>query len=1027
MFLAKIATKRPVLTSTIILVFIVFGIFAYLSLNLDTFPEVKIPYVTITTIYPGAGPKEVENLITKPIEDEIATISGIERIESYSLENTSIILIEFKLGKDVDVANREVKDQVDKILFKLPNDAKKPLIQKLDVQAFPIINLVIYGNASPIELYELCDKYIKDRISQVPGVANVEIVGGQERAIRVEFENRQIFENSISLPQMMQILAANNIDLPGGVFQTGTDEFTVRVKGEFPTLETIKNLRVPTRFGIKKLSQLATIVDSGKDVRYRAVYFNLPKKFSSENVVTLSIIKAADANAVKVSEAVTEILPEIEKSLPRGVKIEKVYDGADFTRATFNDTMSNIYLGVLFTGLVLFLFLFSLRSTFIVAITMPVSIISALILFRAANLTFNILSLMGISVSIGVLVANSIVVLENIFRLKNLGYSPKDAAYVGTSQVTVAVLASTLTNLIVFIPIANMSSIVGQFLKDLALAATFTTLFSLFNSFTLTPMLASIMIPPVEKEGFLTKFYHKIDAFLTNSYRIVLEKVIKTKKSSIILLISAFAAFVIVSVIYAPRIGLEFIPQVDNNLVQIQIELPENFNIESTQKKVNEVIDKIKYHPEIVSIVGNIGKRDNLNTGANLAKIDIKLCDAKERNFSINQMINYIIKDLENVTNIKTIVRPGEIISGGQYPIQFYILGQDIDTLEKYKEIIVEKIKDVPGLINFDNSSRKGKPEITITPRRELLPEMGLTLVDLAYTVRAAVDGIEATTFRESGNEYDIVVTLKDGDVDSPNKIENITVVSQSGGTYRLNQIADIDYSTSVSRVLHRDKFKAIQFTGSNAPNVPLGNVTQEIERRLEQIQLPSGYAFKWAGNVKFMKDMFKDMIIAFIIATFLTYMLLSAILESFVQPIYIMITLPLGLIGVFISMVITNTTYNISSLMGIIMLIGIVVNNAILILDYANQLVREKNVPIKEAILEASTVRLKPQIMSSFALILGMLPMALQIGEAGKEFRSPLGIVSITGLLSATFLTIFVIPAFYYVFSKGKIKKVEN
>lgn len=1025
MFLAKIATKRPVLTTTIILVFILFGVFAYISLNLDTFPEVKVPYVTITTIYPGAGPKEVENLITKPIEDEIATISGIERIESYSLENSSIILIEFKLGKDVDVANREVKDQVEKILFKLPSDAKKPIIQKLDVQAFPIINLVVFGknNISPIELYEICDKRIKDRLSQIPGVANVEIVGGQERAIRVEFDNRQIFENSISLPQMAQILKSYNIDLPGGLFQTGKDEFTVRVKGEFPTVDAIRNLQIPTPFGVKKLSQIANVSDTGKDVRYRAVFFNLQGKESSENAVNISIVKSADANAVRVSEQVTEILPEIEKSMPEGIRIVKVYDGADFTRATFNDTMSNIYLGVIFTGLVMFLFLFSIRSTFVVAISMPVSIASSFLLFKAFGLTLNILSLMGISVSIGVLVANSVVVLENIFRLRNLGYSPKDAAYFGTSEVTVAVLASTLTNLIVFLPIANMSSIVGEFLKDLALAATFTTLFSLFNSFTLTPMLASLFLRKEEKESVLTKFYHKVDGFLNNSYKVLLQQVLKTKKRSVALLVLVFVVFLLTAFSFAPRIGLEFIPQVDNNLVQIQIELPENYNLEATTQKVNEVVIRIKNHPEIISVFGNIGKKDNLNTGSNLASITVKLCDSKDRQVSIDDMIRLIINDVRDIPNIKTIVRPGEIISGGQYPIQFYILGQDIDTLEKYKEIVVQKLKDVPGLINFDNSSRKGKPEITITPRRDLLPDIGLTLVDLAYTVRAAVDGIEATTFREGGNEYDIVITLKDEDVDLPNKIENITIVSPKG-TYRLNQVANIEYTTSVSRVLHRDKFKAIQFIGSNAPGIPLGNVTNEIEKRMSEINLPSGYSFKWAGNVKFMKDMFRDMVIAFIIATFLTYMLLAAILESFWQPVYVMITLPLGLIGVFIAMLLFGTTYNISSLMGIIMLIGIVVNNAILILDYSNQLVREKGVDVKDAVLEASVVRLKPQIMSSFALILGMLPMALQIGEAGKEFRAPLGIVSIAGLLVATLLTIFVIPAFYYVFSKGKIRK---
>lgn len=1026
MFLAKIATQRPVLTTTIILVFILFGVTSYLSLNLDTFPEVKIPYVTVTTIYPGAGAKEVENLITKRIEDEISTISGIERILSFSMENTSIIIIEFKLGKDVDVANREVKDQVDKILYKLPDEAKKPIIQKLDIQAFPILDLVVYGNVSQVELYEFCDKSLKDRISQVPGVANVDIIGGQERAIKIELDSRVAFENSISLPQLVQILKASNFDLPGGSFQTGNNEINVRVKGELPSVEQIKNLRIPTFFGLKRLEQIARISDTGKVVRQRAIYFNLPRNLKSENVIHLSIVKAADANAVKVSDAISQILPEIEQSMPKGIKIEKVQDQTDFTRAAFNDTMSNIYLGVIFTGLVLFLFLFSLRTTFIVALSMPISIISAFILFKAFGLTLNILSLMGISVSLGVLVANSVVVLENIFRLRNTGYSRKEAAYLGTKEVVVAVLASTLTNLIVFLPIANMSSLVGFFLKDLALAATFTTLFSLFTSFSLTPMLASLMLPKKDKETQFTRLYHKIDFAINNIYRNFLKKILARKRNSIFLVVSSFIAFIITFVLIAPKVGLEFIPQVDTGFIQIQIELPDNSNLQNTSQKVKEIIEKIKKHSEIISIVANIGKKDNINTGSNMASIDVKLCDASEREVTINEMINKITAELDSVTNIKAIVKVGDVIPGGQYPIQFYFLGQDTDTLEYYKDIIIEKLKNVKGLINFDNSSRKGKPEITITPKREILPEIGLTLVDLAYTIRGAVDGIEATTFREGGNEYDIIVTFSDYDVDLPEKIGNIPIITQTG-TFRLNQIANIELSSSVANILHLDKYKSIEFIGTNAPEVPLGVVTLEIERRLNEINLPKGYSFKWAGYTKFMKDMFKDMLIAFIIATLLTYLLLSAILESFVQPFFIMATLPLGLIGVFLSLPLTGTTYNLSSLMGIIMLIGIVVNNAILILDYANQLVRIKNYNVKDALIEAGTLKLKPQIMSSFALILGMLPMALQIGEAGKEFRAPLGIVSISGLITSTFLTIFVIPAVYFLFSKGKRIKSEN
>lgn len=1022
MFLPKIAVSRPVLTTTIILVFILFGALAYFTLNLNTYPEVEIPYITVSTVYPGAGPKEIENLVTKKIEDEVSTISGIERIESYSLEGVSIIIIEFKLGKSVDVANSEVKDQIDKILNKLPSDAQKPTIQKVDLQVFPIVELVIYGNRSPIELYELADKNIRERLSQIPGVANVEITGGQEREIRVQFDNRIVFENSISLPQMLQILKANNLDIPAGSFQFGKEEYSVRVKGEYNSLQLLKDLRIPTPYGPKKLNQIATITDTGKDIRERATFFDNRTKTRNGNVVRVSIVKSADANAVKVSEAISQALPEIQNNLS-DVTIRKVADAADFTRSSFYDTMSNIYLGIIFTGIVLFLFLFNWRSTVIVGITMPVSIVSTFLLFRAAGMTLNVLSLMGISVSIGALVANSVVVLENIFRYKMQGYASKDSAFLGTNEVVVAVLAASLTNIIVFLPIANMSSIVGQFLKDLALAATFATLFSLFYSFTLTPMLSSLLLPDNRKETKLDSFAHKLEQMLRGWYLQALKVVLKNKATSITVIITTLIIFILSMIWVVPKVGYEFIPSMDNSEISVEVELPQGFNLEATASKIREIENKIIQHKEIQTIITNIGKKDNLNTGSNLARIDLKLCEPNKRDISVQRMIALLIRELADVPNVKLNVKQPQSIGGGvESPIQFYLCGQDIDTLEKYKSLVADKLKGTPGLVNFDNSSRPGKQEITVYPRRELLAETGLTIADIAYTVRASIEGIESTFYRDKGNEFDITITLDDSNVNTPDKIGNITIVSPNG-SYRLSQLADIQTNPGVSRILHRDKLKVIMFFGSNAPGYPLGNVTQEIEKRMKEIQLPKGYSFKWAGDVKMMNEMVMDMLLAFVIATLLTYMLLSAVLESFIQPIYIMITLPLGLIGVLLIMYVTGTTFNLTSLMGIVMLIGLVVNNAILILDYTNHLIRRQNFKVKDALLEAAPTKLKPQIMSTTALLLGMLPMALQIGESGKEIRAPLGIVSIGGLLVSTILTLFIVPSFLYVFSRGKRK----
>ena len=1020
MFLAKVSINRPVLTTVGILIFLIFGGIAYFSLNLNLQPDVEIPYVTVQTIYPGAGPKEIETLITKRIEDAISTISQIERIESYSLDGASIIIIEFQLGKDVNVANQETKDKVDEIINDLPEDAEKPVVQKIDIRLFPVVDVVLSGNLGPRKLFEIADKTLKDRFSQINGVANVQITGGQEREIRVVLDNRVVYENNISLPQLTQILQAANMDIPGGYFQIDDQEYTVRLVGQFKDPESISEIEIPTAYGPKKIRQLADVKDSGKDIRQRATFFNVEEDFRNENVVRMGIIKSTDGNVVKVADAIRSSLPEIQSALPEGTKLEIVNDASDFVQSSFDDTMSNIYLGVLFTALVLFFFLHDWRSTLVVALSMPTSIISTFLLLQAFGLTLNMMTLMGLSVSVGVLVANSIVVLENIFRYKNMGESIKQAAYKGTSEVGVAVLASTLTNIVVFLPIANMSSLVGLWLRELALAAVFATIFSLIMSFTLTPLLSSLILSKKHTTGKLSAWFNKFEARQTELYKKMLGYVLHSKLRSILIVTVSFLLFIFVIMTFGPKLGFEFIPQTDDGKIQISVELPSGYNLEETSKTVRSIEERVKNHEEVKHVLTNLGKLSDLDVGTNMASIDVQLSDAKDRDLGLLDLISVLTADLADIPNAKIKVDVGSRMGGQEAPIQFFLLGQDLDELEKLKDEAVAKFKDIPGLINFDNSSRAGKPEITIYPKREKLTEVGLTISDLAFTLRAGIEGIQSAKYREAGDEYDITVTLDDESVNSPEKAGNISVASKYG-SFRLTQLADVEFTTGFTKILHRDKFTTIMFTGAAAPGFPLGNVTSEIEKRFSEIDLPPGYSFKWGGNVKMMNDMIQDMIFAFLLAVLLTYMLLSAILESFWQPVMIMITVMLGLLGVILALYITNTAFGITSLMAIIMLIGIVVNNAILILDYTNQLRREKGYTSKDALMEAAPTKLKPQIMASIAIILGMLPLALGIGDAGKEMRMPLGIVAIGGLIVSTILTLFVIPAIYYLTSKAK------
>ena len=1023
MFLAKISVERPVLTTVTLLLLIIFGALAFKKLNLNHMPEVEVPYVTVTTVYPGAGPKEIETLITKKIEDAVSTISEIEKIESYNLDGAAITILEFKLTKDVNVANQEVKDKVDQIINQLPSDAKKPIVQKIDISAFPIMDLILSGNnVDPRELRHLAATKLKDRFSQIAGVADVKITGGEEREIRIALDNKTVYENFISLPQMLGILGTQNIDLPSGTFKISDLEYSVREKGKFRSIEEIRDLQVPTPFGNKRLGQIASVKDTSKEVRQRTIFFDAETGISDSSAVRLSIIKATDGNEVRVSDAVRKILPEIQASLPEGLSLKIVSDKSDYTRASVNDTTTNILLGIILTSIILYLFLFNIRSTLIVALSMPASIIATFLLFDWFDMSLNIMSLMGISVSVGVLVSNSVVVIENIFRHKYLGNAPKEAALKGTTEVAVAVLAATLTNVIVFLPIANMQSMVGRFLKELALAATFSTLFSLFFSFTLTPMLASLMIRKDAAIGRLTKkmdeFYRSWDEF----YRRVLRLSLKNKFISIAIILFAFILFVLSVVIYAPKIGFDMIPNADNGEIQITVELPPEYNIRETGRVLKTMENKIKNYPGVVNIITELGKTNDMNTGTNLARMDVNLVPVSERDKKLDYYISSFVKDFSDIPNARLVtVDYKSFTAKNGAPIQFFLMGQDMETLEKLKDTVLAKIHDVPGLINLDQSSRAGKPEVTVIPNRNMLAETGITAQEIALTLRAALEGITASKYFEKGDEYDIVLTMNDESVNTPEKIGNISIPSRRGVMYRISQLATLKFTKGYSKLLHRDKYLAIQFTGAPAPGVPLGNVTDEIGKRLKTIQLPAGYKIKWGGMVTMMHDMVSDMRFAFILAMILTYLLLAAILESFVQPIFILLTVPLAIIGVLASLYYTNISFAITSLMAIIMLIGIVVNNAILMLDYTNQLVRSKGMKVKDALIEACPTKLKPIIMSTLAIILGMLPLAIGIGSAGVEMRQPLGVVSVGGLLVSTILTLFVIPAFYYLFEGRK------
>lgn len=1009
MFLSNLSIKQPVMISMVMAALLLFGIIAYRDIPLNSMPDAKIPYITITTTYVGAAPEQVEKMITEKIENEISSISQLKTIQSYSLNSASIMMLEFELSKDPDIANQEVKEKVDIILNSLPDGADEPIVQKIDITASSVVELMLSGDIESTELYSIADNSIKDLLAQINGVGSVSLTGGSRKEIRVEFDKGTIYENNISLTQLSSILASANMDMPGGNFQNKGQDYSVTLKGELSTTDELGEMMVPTSTGMRKLGQLATINPIAADVKKKVTLFNTKNGLRQDNTVLLSIVKSSDGNPVTIAKEVKELLPKIKAMLPESVNLTITADTSNFIEDTVNDTISNILLGILFTAAILLFFLHDFRSTLIVALTMPLSIIPTFIIMNKVGITLNIMSLMGLSTVVGTLVMNSVVVLENIFRHKSLGHSTKVAAGKGTSEVAIAVIASALTNVAVFVPLGTMDGIAGIFIGDFALTVVIATLFSLVISFTLTPMLASLILPDGEKQK--NKISIKIEGMfisLEKGYSFLLEKILHNRKRSF-LVIAITLVFFVVSMVAFTKVPFEFTPAMDGGTISIEVELPADASLEHTAILVKEVENRVSAYEEVKQIVTTLGSISALNSGTNLALVNIDLID-KDYRESNSIIANKIGASLSNLPGaVFRIIPSTGSMGGASSPISFYLQGNNLEELQNYTNLLKDEMYNIKGLTGIDSSMKSGKPEITLYPNRQKLSDMGLSMQQLAMGMRSAVDGTVMTQLKTKDGEYDIRVTLKDSDVSSYENIRNIPIAT-TRGIYPVSYFAEVEVEEGISKLLRINKKSSVNITSNLLPGVALGSMTTKIDAAAVKI-LPQDVTLRWGGDAEMMTDTMKNMAFAFIIAIVLTYMLLAAILGKLGQPILILSTVPLSLIGVVILFRIGGFSMNMVSMMAIIMLVGMVVNNAILILEYTNQL-RRDGMGVRAALLKACPTKLQPILMANIATILGMLPMAMGIGKSGAEMRQPMGLVSIGGLFTATFLTLFVIPA---------------
>jgi len=1037
--LADVSIKKPVFATMMIVALLVLGWVSFTKLSVELFPNIDFPLVVVYTVYPGAGAESVEIEVTREVEDAVNPISGIERITSKSSEGLSTVIVEFELGvKGLDAA-QEVRDKVSSIRGELPLDIEDPIVQRWDPGTEPVLSIAIAGDRSPRDLTYIVKENIKKRLENISGIGSINLIGGYEREIQIELDLDLLESYDLTPFDVQYEIAAANFELPGGRLKKGSSELLVRTMGKVQSMDELKNLIMDTPKGhFVKLSDIATVKDDVKEIRSMARLGNRANgDFDIQRAISLGVVTQSGANVVEVADAVKEELEALEEELPKDINITIVQDNSIFTRDAVHGVVMNLIYGGILAILVVFLFLANLRSTIITAIAIPVSIISTFTFMSALGFTLNFMTLLGLSLAVGLLIDDAIVVIENIYRHLDMGKSGKEAAFHGTSEIGLAVMATTFAIMVVFLPVAFMKGIVGQFFYSFGMTVSFSVLVSLFVAFTLTPMLSSKMLKK-EKSHKNTKNPILMVTNAWNNFFIKFGAIYKkmlgwSLRHRILVMVFATASFVVAMMI-SGMLGQEFIPKTDESQLFVTFQTAPESTIEKTEALVAKVEQRLIEFPEVITVFSSIGGSGLINSGV----IYAKLVPMNEREKSSHEMIVDVREKLRGLAGIKLSVAGEPSEEGSNAPVEFAVRGEREELLEYYTQIVDSIVRTTPGCVDIDNTLTKVKPEVQITVDRKKVADLGINHQELAAAVRMFVEGEKVSRFRDGDEEYDILLRLKPDQRDGVEDLERFMIpsgkefVDDFNPTFPLSRVASFVRSGAPPEIDRYNRQRIYRVT-SNVAGGFAGTVRGEIEKKSNEIALQPGYSIKPIGEGEWQKESFEYMIEALILAVVFIYLVLASQLNSFFDPITIMTTLPLSLIGAFLGLLIFGSAISIMSLIGIIMLMGLVTKNAILLIDFVKQR-REKGATRTEAILEAGPIRLRPIMMTALSLIFGMFPLALALGP-GAELRAPIARAVIGGMISSTFLTLIVIPVVYTILEDmvhlpGKIfkrKKVDE
>ena len=1030
MNLSKLSVKRPVTITMIVLVVVLIGAISLTELPLDLFPEIEIPVGIVMTTYSGTGPQEMENLITKQIEGAISTVGNIDTVSSISSEGTSIVIAQFNFGVDMDMAALEMREKVDMIKGFLPGDASTPMVMKIDPNSMPIVQIALSTEGNLAGLQNLAEDTLSQRLERIDGVASVDIYGGNSQEIEISVNQNELANYGLTSTQLSQLLSASNMNLPGGSVKKGNQELTVRVEGEFKNIDEIRNMPVPLNTGnVIRLGDIAEINLVTKEL-------STISRANGKESITMSLQKQSGKNTVQVAELINKEVKKLQKDYPN-IKIDVVMDTSEFIVQSIGTVAENAIMGSLLAVLILYIFLKNVRTTLIIGIAIPISLVTSFILLYFTGITLNMMTLGGLALAVGMLVDNAIVVLENIFRFNSEGHSREESAIDGASEVGMAITASTLTTIAVFVPIMFVEGMVGTIFRDFALTVTLSLAASLLVSLTIVPMLSSKLLKVNEEEKGkkrkLEKLYNVFDGIyekLESLYKKLLTKSLERRKLALLV------AFLIpvMGILSLAVVGMEFLPSTDEGMINIGISLPMGSKIDKADHIARLVEEKLLTVEELDTISTSIGGGSIMSMagGGGSSTIMLQLVPLAERSRSTDQVaeeIRTLVKDIPGAEISVSEMATTSMMGAGN-PISISIKGAELDVLDDISNDIKTMVESVEGTREVSTSTSEAVPELQVLVKKDIAATYGLTAAQVASSVRGSAAGSVVTKLKQGGEEIDVVIRSSEDITESISNFEHMEISTPTGSNIPLSQIADVTIQRGPTSII-RDNQERVVTVSSQIMDRDLNSIVKDVNVKLQEYDMPEGYTYDIGGENEEMTDAFQQLGLALLLALVLIYMVMAAQFESLIYPFIIMFTIPLAFSGGALGLLFTGRSLGVTALIGVIILSGIVVNNGIVLVDYINVL-RKEGKERNEAIVLAGPIRLRPILMTSLTTILGLLPITLGIGE-GAELMAPMGSVVIGGLILSTVLTLVIVPVIYTLLDdlsnsvKSKLRRKDN